>query len=810
MEKYICIHGHFYQPPRENPWLDDVELQDSAHPNHDWNERVTEECYRQNAASRILGTDRKIVDIVNNYKNMSFNFGPTLLYWMQRHAPDVYEKILEADRLSQEQFNGHGSAIAQVWGHMIMPLCNERDKYTQVYWGIRDFEKRFGRKPRGMWLAETAVDCATLEVLAEQGIEFTILAPGQAKAVRKTGDKKWHETDASKLDTCVPYVCPLESGQKITLFFYNGPASHDVAYGGLLHSGENFANRLATSFGTGDGPARLVHIATDGESFGHHHRHGDMALAYCLHHIRMEKEAKITVYSEFLEKFPPQWEVQIHENSSWSCAHGIERWRSNCGCCGDQEYVGKQQWREPLRDALDDLRDDLAYLYEDRMKEYVQDPWQVRNEYIDLVVDRSDANVNACLKKWSGKVLDPQAKTNILRLLEMQRMCMMMFTSCGWFFDDISGIETVQILQYASRAMQIAGQFEDQDYEAEFMEKLADAPSSKGGHRDGKQIYMSQVMPSKIDLKRVGAHFALSSIFLDGQEPSSDIFSYATMVNEFKRYEAGIQVMTVSRVNIRSRITNHSQELDLVGLYLGAQNLFAAISRKMHDDPFWQVVHELEQAFGNGEISQVMRLMNVAFESKSYSISSLFKDEQRKILNELLQSTWQEIESSYRHIYVHNYAIMQMIANMKMPMPPAFAVPLQFIINLDICRQLQSEEINYPELRKRLEEARRFSLSLDQKLIKFEAGRKLSSMFRRLSEEPENLKLLLQCERLLALLKIILTDLNLQTPQNIFFTLSKTIQKDIAKRAKDGDETAKEWVEHFHKLADQLELVISD
>ncbi len=810
MEKYICIHGHFYQPPRENPWLDDVELQDSAHPNHDWNERVTEECYRQNAASRILGKDRKIVDIVNNYKYMSFNFGPTLLYWMEKHAPDVYKSILQADKESCEQFGGHGSAISQVWGHMIMPLCNERDKFTQVYWGIRDFEKRFGRRPKGMWLAETAVDSATLEALAEQGIEFTILAPGQAKAVRKIGDKKWQETDASKLDTCLPYVCRLESGRSIDLFFYNGPASHDVAYGGLLHSGENFANRLASSFGSGDGNGRLVHIATDGESFGHHHRHGDMALAYCLHNIHTKSDANITVYSQFLEKFPPQWEVQIHENSSWSCAHGIERWRSNCGCCGDQEYVGKQQWREPLRDALNDLRDDLAYLFEERMKEYVKDPWQVRNEYIEIVNDRSDENVNACMEKWTGKVLDPESKTAVLRLLEMQRMSMMMFTSCGWFFDDISGIETVQIMQYASRAMQIASEFDSQDYESEFMEKLRDAPSNKDGHRDGKQIYQSQVVPSKIDLKRVGAHFALSSIFLNGEDPLSDIFSYSTTIEEFKRYEAGIQVMTISRVNIRSRITHHSQAMDIVGLYLGAQNLFAAISHKMHDDPFWQLVRELEEAFSNGDISQVMRMMNVAFESKSYSISSLFKDEQRKILNELLQSTWQEIESSYRHIYVHNYAIMQMIANMKMPMPPAFAVPLQFIINLDICRQLQSDEINYPELRKRLEEARRFSLSLDQKLIKFEAGRKLSKLFETLSEKPEDLKLLLQCERLLSLLKIILTDLNLQKPQNIFFTLSKTIHKEIAKRAEDGDETAKQWVEHFRKLADQLELVISD
>jgi len=311
MDKYVCVHGHFYQPPRENAWLEDVEMQDSAYPYHDWNARIAEECYRQNAASRILGPDRKIVDITNNYERISFNFGPTLLSWLESHAPDVYEKILEADRKSRERFSGHGCALAQVYSHMILPLSNTRDKHTQVIWGIQDFKQRFQRAPEGMWLPETAVDLPSLEVLAEHGIKFTILAPRQAKRVRKVGGRRWRDVNDTNLDTTIPYVCNLPSGKQIALFFYNGPPSHDIAYGGLLHSGENFASRLMGAFPKDGAGPRLVHVATDGESFGHHHRHGDMALAYCLHHIETNHLAKITIYGEYLEKFPPDHEVEI-------------------------------------------------------------------------------------------------------------------------------------------------------------------------------------------------------------------------------------------------------------------------------------------------------------------------------------------------------------------------------------------------------------------------------------------------------------------------------------------------------------------
>ncbi len=364
MEKYVCVHGHFYQPPRENPWIEEIELQDSAYPYHDWNERITAECYAPNTASRLLDGEGKIMAIVNNYSRISFNFGPTLLAWMERHDANTYRAILEADKLSRERFSGHGSALAQAYNHMIMPLANSRDKRTQVIWGIKDFEKRFGREPEGMWLPETAVDTETLEILAEQGIKFAILAPSQAKSFHKIDEnKEWQSTEGGKIDPSTCYRCSLPSGKTINLFFYDGPISQEVAFGKLLTSGETFAQRLMGAFSEGRDWPQLVHIATDGETYGHHHHYGDMALAFCLHFIESSNSATLTNYGEFLEKNPPHYEVQIFDHSSWSCVHGVERWRNDCGCNSGMHGGWHQKWRGPLRGALDALRDQLIPAY---------------------------------------------------------------------------------------------------------------------------------------------------------------------------------------------------------------------------------------------------------------------------------------------------------------------------------------------------------------------------------------------------------------------------------------------------------------
>ena len=354
--RYICIHGHFYQPPRENPWLEAVEVQDSAAPYHDWNERINRECYAPNTRSRFVDSSGRIINLLNNYAWMSFNFGPTLLSWMETEAPQVLQGIIEGDKLSRERRHGHGNALAQVYNHLIMPLASERDKHTQVLWGIADFRRRFGHDPEGMWLPETAVDLASLEALAAAGIRFTILSPAQAKRWRKlgdNGDKDWPAANGG-IDPSRAYLCRLPSGKSISLFFYDGNVSRNVAFDRLLDRGEKFLERLREGFDDSRPHAQLMHIATDGESYGHHHPHGDMALAYVHFKINGDPDIKLTNYGEFLELHPPEWEVEIHENSSWSCGHGIERWRSNCGCGMGRGW--HQEWRGPLRQALDDTQ----------------------------------------------------------------------------------------------------------------------------------------------------------------------------------------------------------------------------------------------------------------------------------------------------------------------------------------------------------------------------------------------------------------------------------------------------------------------
>jgi alpha-amylase/alpha-mannosidase (GH57 family) len=560
MERYICIHGHFYQPPRENPWLEAVELQDSAHPYHDWNERITAECYAPNATSRILDGEGRIVQLVNNYTKISFNFGPTLLAWMVRYAPNVYQSILDADKESQEVFGGHGSALAQAYNHVILPLANSRDKRTQILWGMRDFEHRFQRKPEGMWLPETAVDLESLDILSEQGILFTILAPRQAKRMRPIGKKEWQDVSGGRIDPTMPYVHHLPSGRKIVLFFYDGPIARSVAFEGVLVSGESFAGRLLGGFSEKRNWPQILNIATDGESYGHHHRHGDMALAYALHYIESNGLARLTNYGAYLEKHPPTHEVEIFENSSWSCVHGVERWRKPCGCNSGKHSGWNQKWRAPLREALDWLRDTLVATHTGKARSFFKEPWRARDEYIQLVLDRSPENTAQFFDRHALRALNPEESITALKLLELQRQAMLMYTSCGWFFDEISGIETVQILQYAGRALQLAEEAHGDLLKPRFAVLLEKAKSNIPEYKDGKRIFEKLVTPSAVDLGKVGAHYAMSSLFEDyGEHAGINCFSVDR--EAYQRSEAGKVRLALGRVKVTSEVTTESERI---------------------------------------------------------------------------------------------------------------------------------------------------------------------------------------------------------------------------------------------------------
>jgi alpha-amylase/alpha-mannosidase (GH57 family) len=803
MEKYICIHSHFYQPPRENPWLEAIELQDSAYPYHDWNERITVECYAPNAASRRLDGEWQIVDIVNNYSKISFNVGPTLLSWMETNAPDTYQAILDADQESQQRFSGHGSALAQAYNHLILPLANRRDKYTQIYWGIRDFERRFQRQPEGMWLPETAVDLETLEALAEQGIKFTILAPHQAARTRRLGGRNWRDVRGARIDPTRAYLLRLPSRRTINLFFYDGPVSRAVAFERLLDRGENFAHRLLGAFAEERSWPQLVHIATDGETYGHHHHHGDMALAYALEYIESNGLARLTNYGEYLEKHPPTHEVAIIENTSWSCVHGIERWRSDCGCNSGGRPGWNQKWRRPLRDALDWLRDSLAPAYEERAGNLLKGPWVARNQYIDVALDRSRPVVEKFLSEQAQRPLNQEETITVLKLLELQRHAMLMYTSCGWFFDELSGIETVQIIQYAARTAQLAQELFGDSYESQFVELLEQALSNIRAYRDGRWIYENFARPAMVDLPRLAAHYAVSSLFEEYTE-QTNIYSYTVDSVERQTFEAGRAKLAVGRVRVTHHFIPESALLDYGVLHWGDHNLNAGIEEHQNGEDYQPIVQELSEAFSRADFPEVIRAMDRRLGESSYSLRTLFKDEQRKILDQILESTLSGIEAIYRQQYETNYPLMRFLIDLGNPIPKSLHPAVDFIINTDLRAALSQDELDTERINSLLEEARACNINLDGEGLGLLFRQTIERMMSRLVSTPEDQTCLERLVGAAELARATPFEVDLWKVQNLYYRMLQEVYPQFQQKAQGGDQAALEWVNQFVALGGQL------
>ncbi len=807
MSQEICIHGHFYQPPRENPWLEEVEFQDSAKPYHDWNERITDECYAPNTASRILDSERRIIDVVDNYSRMSFNFGPTLLSWMEDHAPDVYQSILESDKESQEKFSGHGSAIAQAYNHMIMPLANEKDKRTQVVWGLRDFKERFERDPEGMWLPETAVDLETLDIMAEYGIKFTILAPRQAKRVRKIGEEEWKDVSEEKVDPRRPYLCNLKSGRSIVIFFYNGPISKDVGFGDLIHNGEKFAERLIGSFSEGDTDSQIVNIATDGETYGHHHRFGDMTLARCLYKIESSDNAELTVYGKYLEENPPEYEVEIFENTSWSCVHGVERWKDDCGCNSGSNPDWNQKWRKPLRKAMNQLRDSLASIYEKNADYFLKDPWEARNDYIDVVLDRSSENVRAYLSKHSKKDLSPEETVKVLKLLEMQRNSMLMFTSCGWFFDEISGEEAVQVMRYAARAMQLAQDLNGSNLESEYLKILEQAPSNVQKYKNGVEVFEDLVKSSVVDFPRVCAHYAVSSLFEDYPDKTViDCFNLDREIYELEN--VGDQKLAVGKVGVRSNITWEERSLAFAVLYMGDHNIIGGVLENFENEYFEEIKGRVKKSFQKSNISETFHVIDENFGENNYSLWHLFRDEQRKVLKQILEPKIKETEKILHERYQDFYPTIRAIREIQYPMPKIIKRIGDFVLNLDLRNLLRREDLDLGELQELVVEIKIGSFEVDKTMIGYEATRKVNELMDKLSQNPEDTYILKKVENILEILLDLDLDLNFWKAQNAYFSVGKAIYHKMKDRA-DQDKDAERWIETFDKLGNYLNVKIS-
>ena len=806
-KRFICIHGHFYQPPRENPWLETVETQDSAAPYHDWNERICAECYATNGAARIVNVQNKIMRIVNNYARISFNFGPTLLSWLKDNAQRTYRMIQDGERRSRKSFKWHSSAMAQVYNHIIMPLASERDRLTQIRWGIADYEKHYGARPEGMWLAETAADSRSLELMAQEGIRFTLLAPHQCKRIRPLKDvgdaqEAWIDTPGAGVDTTHPYLVRFASGASIAVFFYNGAASRAIAFEGLLNSGENFAGRLKAGFKEGNQP-QLVHVATDGESYGHHHKHGEMALAYALRLLEADKTVKLANYGMFLDQFPPEYEAEIVEDTSWSCAHGVERWRSNCGCNGGKPF--NQLWRAPLREALDQLRDSIVPLTEALGETLFKDVWAARDGYIDVVLERSPETLDRFLRTHGVAELSDDDRVRALELMEMQRHAQLMYTSCGWFFDDISGIETVQIIAYAARVLQLARCLfgaKAEGLEPAFLARMADAKSNLPDAGDGALIYRACVVGMELGLEKVAAHYAISSVFSSfGQE--TQLFCYNVRRISYDIYNSGRGRLALGRAHIASAITGEHQTFSFSVLHFGDQNITAAVKvyREADAAEFEEFAKKAAELVQKASFPEVIRLLDREYGKVDYSLTSLFTDEQRRIVQLILNSTLWDIENTLTTIYEDHASLLHYLSQAGLPKPPALTLAAGFAVNAGLRRALETDQVDQAQVRSYLAMAKQDMVQLETATLSYIADQRMKRAMVELQMSSGSLEMV---ERALAMARTLVElpfELNLWQAQNIWYEVLRSSKSN--QNALTAEDLEK-WEKKFNDLGNCL------
>lgn len=686
----ICIHGHFYQPPRENPYINAIERQAGAAPFHDWNERIHYECYRPNAYARILNDRGEVMRIANNFEYISFNIGPTLMSWMERHDGETYQRILEADRVSCQRLNGHGNAIAQVYNHIILPLANRRDQYTQIRWGIADFRRRFGRDPEGMWLAETAIDYDTVEALVDEGIRFTILAPSQVQRCRFMGNDdqppgEWLEVGGGQIDPSRPYRCYLQradgsrdSDRYLDVFFYDGPISRDMGFNDVLSSSQHFAGRLGQAIHGDHRPAQMISVATDGETFGHHRGGAEKTLAYAVTVEFPNRGWQVTNYAHYLAMHPPEWEAELKPVTAWSCSHGVDRWQDDCGCGGGG--VWHQGWRRPLRDTLDWLRDRLIEVYETHAPDFFSDPWGARDAYVEVISDRSQAKLKTFFDTHQSRKLSQADWVDALRLLEMQRHALLMYTSCGWFFEELSRPEGTQILRYAARALELAGDVAGVELETEFIQRLAKAPSNIDLFQHGAGVYEQQVVPSRVVLEQVVAHYAMSSLFTEYQ-PEQTVYCYTVKQQDYQLGRMGPLTLAVGQVQIKSNITLEKASLMFAVLHMGGWDFHCCIQPFRSRLAYSRAKDEVFEVLGQASAAQTILSINRVFGERSYSLQDLFAEERHRIMQLLSQETLLRLDQLYSQVYRDNYSILRAFHRDGMPVPQELQVAAEIALS---------------------------------------------------------------------------------------------------------------------------------
>ncbi|HEX4822044.1 MAG TPA: DUF3536 domain-containing protein [Acidimicrobiales bacterium] len=651
----LVVHGHFYQPPRENPWTEEIATEPSAAPYHDWNERITAECYRPNGWARVIDERGRVTDIVDNYAHLSFNVGPTLLSWLETHAPDVYARILEADR------EGHGG-VAQAYNHMILPLANERDVRTQVRWGLADFEHRFGRRAAGMWLPETAVNDAVLRILVDEGVRFTILAPSQADGPVTTGPYRW--------------VHPEDHDRSIAIVFYDGPISHDLAFGLTGLSSQELVQRVIDA--AADDSA--VVVATDGETFGHHHTFAERALSYAFAHEAPAAGVRVMSASAFVEECAPIDDVVIRE-SSWSCVHGVGRWHEDCGCSTGGQPDWNQAWRAPLRRALDHLRDFAVGVFEERGGRVLRDPWMARDAYIDVVLGRQ--TIDDFLAAHAGSERDDVVA---LSLLEAQRHALLMYTSCGWFFNDLAGIETVQVLRYAARCIDLLEEIGESPPVDEFLEILAQAVSNDPREGSGRDIWDRHVVPTRVDAERVVGHLALMRV-LERKEPAAPVGPFDVLSHEGSLVERGPIVGGGGRVTLQHRRTRRRTEHVYAVVHLGGLEVFGATRAPDpgRDDALFDKVAEAVES--GASVPTVLRLLAEGVGPREFGLESALPDAAEELVASAARQLSERFGATYEHLYADHRSRLSALARAGYPLPPELRTPAE----LALARRFETE-----------------------------------------------------------------------------------------------------------------------
>ena len=700
-KKYLIIHGHFYQPPRENPWTERIDRQDSAFPYHDWNERITRECYYPNTCSRRLDVAGRIIDFVNNYEWISFNFGPTLLRWLEEKSPLTYERILEADRRSAERFGGHGNAIAQVYNHIIMPLASRRDQETQIRWGIKDFERRFGRTPEGIWLAETAINSETLEILIEFGFKFIILSPHQAEAVKEPDKKEWINVSDGSIKTGRPYRCyapdrgrKRKSKKYINIFFYHAQLAQDISFNHLLRNGDTLADRILEAYIDSDGD--LVSIATDGEVYGHHEPFGDMALAYLVSSAAGARGITITNFAQYLEEHDVTHEVRLKpgpsgEGTAWSCFHGVGRWKEDCGCKIDPARNWNQKWRSPLRESLNTLRDSLASIFEREAGELLKDPWKARDDYIEIFDSRDRERVSDFFARHSKRELTEEEVSRALSLLESQRNALLMFTSCGWFFDDISGIETVQILLYARRAIELAGTEHQKELEEKFVNILKDAKSNIPSAGSGADIYIRAVNEAKLSNETLIAQFSIFS-HLFGPEDTGKVFGFDFSIIKEKVLTLDSLTLRIARLYMTSPHTLKKTEHTYL-LIVEEDKGFACFSKESSgEEDYKRLVELFESALEEKEVSTLRARALEYFDREPVTLKDLYQEEKEQVARALASKRLALVYETLEEIYKENREILSLLKESNIKPPGILLAPAELVLNNKLTEEVERWE----------------------------------------------------------------------------------------------------------------------